>query len=184
MLMSTEPFTYSVRYRVGTTEDSVADDASQRLDASQSAGLSMWGDANLAAQSRRRNPYIDRSARYIEYDEDVEPKRVAQLVMRTREQLAAERDTAASLRSSARGFARARGFALALSSRGVWKTRLRSHARARTHAGARTICSHSRGGARLLTRAPRTRRPRRTRKSPRIAATRARSAPPRAAPAS
>lgn len=49
----------------------------------------LWG-GNPAAASRRRNPFLKRSKRYIEYDEAVEPERIADCVMRTREQLAAE----------------------------------------------------------------------------------------------
>ena len=46
--------------------------------------------SNPAAACRRRNPFLKREKKYVEYDETIEPKQMAQLIMRTREQLAAE----------------------------------------------------------------------------------------------
>ncbi|KAK7253524.1 hypothetical protein SO694_000011056 [Aureococcus anophagefferens] len=46
--------------------------------------------SNPAAACRRRNPFLKREKKYAEYDETIEPKQMAQLIMRTREQLAAE----------------------------------------------------------------------------------------------
>lgn len=90
-MMLDEPFTYNVRYRVGQPDQPglaaggpVADQAS--------AALSMWNDNSCqrAAESRRRNPYLKNTQRYIEYEEMVIPARIAESIMTTREQLAAE----------------------------------------------------------------------------------------------
>jgi len=108
-MLAAEPFTYRVRsarrvlvessppptcarvtrYLVGTPDMSLPASAPDGVAAMARGAGDLWG-ANPAAVSRRRNPYLARSKRYIEYDEAIEPERIAACVMRTREQLATE----------------------------------------------------------------------------------------------
>jgi len=91
MLMA-EPVTFEVRYLVGTPDGGPAPDAGGAPDGfaeQSSAAMAMWG-GNAAAASRRRNPYLGDSKRYIEYEETIVPAKLARLLMRTREQLARE----------------------------------------------------------------------------------------------
>ena len=84
------PVSYSVRYLVGTPDGVPAGDTGGREStASATAGADMWG-TDPAVASRRRNPFLERAKRYIEYDEEIVPSRVADSVMRVREQLADE----------------------------------------------------------------------------------------------
>ena len=91
-MMRAEPFTYSVRYLVGTPDTGATvseGGAPEGFADSTSSAMSMWG-SNPAAESRRRNPFLQKTKRYIEFDEEIVPSKMAQLVMRTREQLALE----------------------------------------------------------------------------------------------
>ena len=88
-LMRGEPVEYTVRYKVGTGMTSDAYEVEDR-DLSKKA-QNMWGDTmNQGYASRRRNPFLKTSERYIEYNETIVPERMAQLVMQTREQIANE----------------------------------------------------------------------------------------------
>ena len=90
-MMTAEPVEYKVRYLVGTPEGAPRPDAAgapEGFAETTSAAMGMW--SNPAAQSRRNNPFLERSKKYIEYDETIVPAKVAQSLMRTREQLARE----------------------------------------------------------------------------------------------
>ena len=68
-----EPVTFEVRYLVGTPDGGPAPDAGGAPDGfaeQSSAAMAMWG-GNAAAASRRRNPYLGDSKRYIEYEETI-----------------------------------------------------------------------------------------------------------------
>jgi hypothetical protein len=90
-MMTAEPVEYKVRYLVGTPEGAPRPDASgapEGFAETTSAAMGMW--SNPAAASRRNNPFLERSKKYIEYDETIVPAKIAQSLMRTREQLARE----------------------------------------------------------------------------------------------
>ena len=90
-MMTAEPVEYKVRYLVGTPEGAPRPDAAgapEGFAETTSAAMGMW--SNPAAASRRNNPFLERSKKYIEYDETIVPAKVAQSLMRTREQLARE----------------------------------------------------------------------------------------------
>lgn len=95
-MLAAEPESFEVRYQVGkpdmvdvpTTPEGVDVEAARKA-------MAMWGDdvGMRAASSRRNNPYLREAARYIEYTETIVPSRVAQLIMRTRQQIAQEFET-------------------------------------------------------------------------------------------
>ena len=87
-LLRAEPVEYKVRYAVGTTP-MVASPEIENAEVAEAA-MSMWGAQNAGAASRRRNPYLESSKKYVEYDEILEPAKIAQQVMQTRQQLAKE----------------------------------------------------------------------------------------------
>lgn len=90
-MLHADPVAFQVRYLVGTPEGAPRPDAGgapEGFEETTSAAMSMF--ANPAAESRRRNPFLDRSKQYIEYDETIVPANIAQGLMRTREQLARE----------------------------------------------------------------------------------------------
>lgn len=68
------------------------EDAPVAFAEASAAGMGFWdGGGGAAAASRRSNPFLkDLEPTYREYDEVIVPQRVAQLVMSTRTQLAAE----------------------------------------------------------------------------------------------
>ena len=109
-MLDEAPFTYKVRYKVGTPPGAGAHEGDgfgtgaahdgggafgsneEEAAAAFASGMDMWGGSNgaAAAASRRRNPHLDRSAKYIEYDETVVPSRTAQLLFQTQSQIAHE----------------------------------------------------------------------------------------------
>ncbi|KAJ1462728.1 hypothetical protein M885DRAFT_505773 [Pelagophyceae sp. CCMP2097] len=87
-MLAAEPITYAVRYAVGRPDmQPGSSEAPDGFVEAAQAGLSMWASA---AQSRRSNPFLPAQQKYIEYDDEVMPGRVALLVMSTRTQLARE----------------------------------------------------------------------------------------------
>mmetsp|Transcript_330 Transcript_330/g.1001 ORF Transcript_330/g.1001 Transcript_330/m.1001 type:complete len:395 (-) Transcript_330:303-1487(-) len=96
-MLGSEPTSFEVRYRVGQADMVDSPVSGEGIDAEAArAAMEMWGDdvGLRAARSRRQNPYLRESEpRYIEYNETIVPSRVAQLLMRTREQIALEWQT-------------------------------------------------------------------------------------------
>lgn len=87
-----ETVQYSVRYRVGTPVMTTSrGGAPEGFAETASAAWDMWSSANAGAASRRRNPYLkDSSAKFLEYEETLEPKNMARQLMSTRTHLAFE----------------------------------------------------------------------------------------------
>lgn len=92
-MMSAEPESFEVRYPVGRGDmvDTPVSSEGLDTDAARKA-MEMWSDdvGMRAANSRRNNPYLQKTQRYIEYNETIVPARTAQLIMRTRQQIATE----------------------------------------------------------------------------------------------
>mmetsp|Transcript_16327 Transcript_16327/g.21333 ORF Transcript_16327/g.21333 Transcript_16327/m.21333 type:complete len:284 (-) Transcript_16327:99-950(-) len=86
-MFKAEPENFLVRYRVGRP-DMMPSTISENAELAQEA-MQMWG-ALPGSATRRRNPYLESSVRWIEYNETIVPMRCAQLIMQTREQLAHE----------------------------------------------------------------------------------------------
>ena len=73
-MMTAEPVEYKVRYLVGTPEGAPRPDAAgapEGFAETTSAAMGMW--SNPAAQSRRNNPFLERSKKYIGVRRDDRP---------------------------------------------------------------------------------------------------------------
>lgn len=93
-MLAAEPENYEVRYAVGTADMVEMPMSGEGMDAEAArAAMEMWGHDDVgraAAASRRRNPFLQDSKQYRTYAETIVPARCAQLIMRTREQIATE----------------------------------------------------------------------------------------------
>lgn len=90
LMMEDEPVRYKVSCAVGYSPppDRTSGGSPDGFAQTALSGMAMWGQ-DPAIASRRRNPYLgERQVKY--FDETIEPKDVAKMIMRTREHLADE----------------------------------------------------------------------------------------------
>jgi len=93
-MLAAEPVEYAVRYLVGTPYggsygSSARSGQYDGFAETAAKGMEMWGE-HPAAASRRRNPYLKQEKKYVEYQEILDPSKMASNVMSTREHLATE----------------------------------------------------------------------------------------------